>query len=463
MNAKQLRASILQHAMEGKLVNQKINEEVKVEFLPNNLSIISEEEKNIEIPPNWIWVRLADIIKVSSGKNLTKKQMNEEEPYPVYGGNGICGFYNKFNAEEKTLIIGRVGFYCGSLHLTQGRSWVTDNALITTYNNQIVLVEWLKEALAFINLKGTSQATAQPVISGGKIYPLVLAIPPLEEQKRIVDKIAILKEKIDQYDNLYEQYKFKQIQFPLDLEKSILQYATKGKLVSQVNSEEPASILVEKVKKEKEELVKQKAIKKEKLLAPIDENEIPYQIPDSWEWVRIKDLYYNEGQKKPDQKFCYIDVGCIDNKNGLITDSYNILLPEQAPSRARKIVNKGSVIYSTVRPYLKNIAIIDKTMEYETIASTAFIVMNPIQIDSEYLFYVLRSPYFNSLVESKMVGATYPAINDTNFNKLLIPLPPVEEQKRIVIKIKELFLLVKNLETNVLNTNYPVKELVLEK
>ncbi|MCA0991684.1 restriction endonuclease subunit S [Guptibacillus hwajinpoensis] len=222
------------------------------------------------------------------------------------------------------------------------------------------------------------------------------------------------------------------------LEGSILQFALQGKLVPQDPKEEPASELVERIKAEKERLIQEKIIKKEKLLPKITEEEIPFEIPETWEWVRIRDVYYNRGQKKPDKEFTYIDVAAIDNQEGALSNQLNIIDPQKAPSRARKILGVGDVVYATVRPYLLNIAVIDRNFEYEPIASTAFVVMKPILIDNEFLYFILKSPMFNYQVESKVQGVTYPAINDTNFNKLLIPLPPVKEQKRIVRAIKNI-------------------------
>src|SRR5690606_6651558 len=136
-----------------------------------------------------------------------------------------------------------------------------------------------------------------------------------------------------------------------------------------------------------------------------------------------------------------IDVGSIDNETGSINvKELETILPEQAPSRARKIVKKGTVIYSTVRPYLKNVAIIDRN-DYgkDLIASTAFAVLHPFEgISSRFLFYYLRSDIFLEYVNSKMVGVAYPAISETNFFMGLIPLPPLNEQKRIVTKLDQL-------------------------
>ncbi|WP_232294321.1 restriction endonuclease subunit S domain-containing protein [Syntrophaceticus schinkii] len=180
-----------------------------------------------------------------------------------------------------------------------------------------------------------------------------------------------------------------------DLKNKILQLAVQGKLVEHDPNDEPASVLLKKIQKEKERLVKEKKIRKSKPLPPITEDEIPFELPNGWEWVRLKDVGYDFGQKKPDKKFTYIDVGSINQEKSVLGENNNILNPENAPSRARKIVANGTVIYSTVRPYLLNIAIIDQDFIYEPIVSTAFAIVHPYNgIFNKYIYYCLKSNFF---------------------------------------------------------------------
>ena len=152
------------------------------------------------------------------------------------------------------------------------------------------------------------------------------------------------------------------------------------------------------------------------------------------------DITYNFGQKKPNKTFSYIDVGSIDNKNLRLNQEENILTSDNAPSRARKIVKEGCIIYSTVRPYLLNMCIIDKEFSHEPIASTAFAILNPFKgVFNKYLFYYLQSPIFINHVNKVMTGVAYPAINDKKLYNSLIILPPFQEQKRIVKQIELLF------------------------
>ena len=180
---------------------------------------------------------------------------------------------------------------------------------------------------------------------------------------------------------------------------------------------------------------------------PTDELEPAFKLPKHWRWVRLEAVAAPCGQKKPDTKFTYVDVGAIDNLRGIIKEDVEVIAPENAPSRARKLVSQNSVIYSTVRPYLKNIAIVDRKFSPPAIVSTAFAVLHPKDfLDHQYLYHWLRSRPFQTDVESKMKGVAYPAISDSEFWQCLIPVPPPAEQRRIVAKVDELMALCDELE-----------------
>ena len=230
------------------------------------------------------------------------------------------------------------------------------------------------------------------------------------------------------------------------LRELILELAVRGKLVAQVANDEPASVLLERIVQEKAQLVKEGKIKKPKSLPDITEDEKPFELPSGWEWCRIQEIGHDLGQKQPEGTFSYIDVGSIDKVYGLV-ESPTILEGKDAPSRARKIVTEGTVIYSTVRPYLLNIAIIDKTFSYEPIASTAFAIIHPLNgIVGNYVYRYLRSTPFVRYVESVQTGVAYPAINDKQFQMGIISVPPTTEQHRIVAKVDELMALCDQLE-----------------
>ena len=241
------------------------------------------------------------------------------------------------------------------------------------------------------------------------------------------------------------------------LKNSILQMAVQGKLVPQDPNDEPASVLLERIRAEKERLIKEKKIKREKNPSVIfkgadntpyekigDEvrslaDEVPFDIPDSWEWVRLGSIVYNRGQITPNTDFCYIDIGSIDNKNQKLNSTDTIITPDKAPSRARKLVSKGDILYSTVRPYLHNMCIIDRDFSCAPIASTGFAALTcHADLLNKYLFYYMMSPDFDAYANNtdNAKGVAYPAINDDRLYKALIPIPPLGEQLRIVSAIE---------------------------
>ena len=228
---------------------------------------------------------------------------------------------------------------------------------------------------------------------------------------------------------------------PQELKNSILQQAIQGKQVEQRPEEGTAEELFERIQKEKQRLIAEGKIKKEKPLPEITEDEKPFDIPESWKWVRLKDIVYNRGQITPQSTFSYIDIGSIDNQRQLLNKNENIIEAKDAPSRARKIVGRGDILYATVRPYLHNVCIIDKDFTYTPIASTGFAVLTcHADIYNKYLFYYLLSPVFDSYANSNenAKGVAYPAINDDRLYRAVIAMPPLSEQKRIVAKIEEL-------------------------
>ena len=229
------------------------------------------------------------------------------------------------------------------------------------------------------------------------------------------------------------------------LKKMVLHLAVSGQLVPQDPSEGTGEELYQQIQAEKAELVEQGEIRKGKILPEISEDEIPFEIPRSWRWTRVSDLGYSLGQKVPDEDFYYVDVASIDNESQHLKQP-SILTAKDAPSRARKMVKKGTVIYSTVRPYLLNTTIIENEFDKELIASTAFAILHPfVGVDPWWLLRNLTSNYFTDYTNRKSVGMAYPAINDAQFSMAIMPLPPLAEQERIVAKVDSLFVLIDQL------------------
>ena len=170
-------------------------------------------------------------------------------------------------------------------------------------------------------------------------------------------------------------------------------------------------------------------------------DEVPFEIPDTWEWARLGQIVFNRGQCTPQEDFCYIDIGSINNKQQCLNSEETVLSADKAPSRARKLVAIGDILYSTVRPYLHNMCIIDRSFSRIPIASTGFAVMTcHSDFYNKYLFYYLISPDFDAYANDtdNAKGVAYPAINDDRLYRALIPIPPVSEQYRIVAKMESL-------------------------
>jgi len=176
------------------------------------------------------------------------------------------------------------------------------------------------------------------------------------------------------------------------------------------------------------------------------DKEIPFEIPENWEWCRLASIIiYTENfdiQKylSPETIINYVDIDAIDNQKYTIREVKKKTVRELS-TRARRVLKSGFVAYSTVRPYLNNIAIIQDDLE-NYIGSTGFIVFKPYNIELKYLFYFLLTPYINVLYKEMMVGFNSPSISNEQFDKTLIPIPPLSEQQRIVKTTENIFHLI---------------------
>jgi type I restriction enzyme, S subunit len=234
------------------------------------------------------------------------------------------------------------------------------------------------------------------------------------------------------------------------LRRFILDLAVRGKLVPQETNDEPASELLKRIAKEKARLVKASEIRKPKVLPEVGDP--PFDLPQNWRWTPIREVTSDRGQAIPQAAFTYIDVTAIDKEAGVVADP-KVLEASEAPSRARKITRKGDVIYSCVRPYLLNVAVIETDFDPHPIASTAFAILDGHGlVMPRYLWIVLRSPFMVECVEENQRGQAYPAINDADFAVLPFPLPPLAEQHRIVAKVDTLMALCDRLEASLTAT-----------
>ena len=470
-----LEASLAINAKSGKRKSKK-----ETALAGSNPCDITEDEIPFEIPENWCWCRLSEYLDIRDGTHDSPKFYDNGIPFVTSKNlnDGILDFstckyiteedHKKFSArsfvEDGDILFAMIGSIGNPVIVKKKFDFSFKNmALFKRYTKEKTDMKYIFYYLSYIQfeLKRIATGGVQSFIGLGTFREMLFPLPPLAEQKRIVAAIEKFMPLIEEYGKKETQLKAINEKIGTLTKKAILQEAVQGKLVPQIAAEGNAKDLLEEIRKEKlshgldlrleaslainAKSGKRKS-KKETALAgsnpcDITEEEIPFDIPESWCWCRLGEIVYNNGQKTPDKEFSYIDIGSIDNLHQKLNDKENFVSPEQAPSRARKIVKKGDIIYATVRPYLHNMCIIDKDFEKEPIASTGFAVLACYpQINNQYLFYYLLSPsfdnYANDTKNSK--GVAYPAINDDKLYKGVIPLPPLSEQKRIVAAIEKL-------------------------
>ena len=251
-----------------------------------------------------------------------------------------------------------------------------------------------------------------------------------------------------------------QIKKDTSLRKSILQAAITGKLKidnGELRNEETGKELLDRIIEERNAKEKmshgldfanaksgKKKTKKETALAgsnPCDnipEDEIPFEVPESWCWVKGRNIFAPMEATKPQgETFTYIDTDSVNNKLNII-DNPKSLLVKEAPSRASRKLHKGDVLFSMVRPYLKNIAFVEDNFS-DAIASTGFYVMTQIGMyNPRFLYFMVLSPYVIDGLHYFMKGDNSPSINTTDIDNFVYPLPPLEEQEEIVKKVEEL-------------------------
>tara|TARA_A100001388_G_scaffold273258_1_gene254891 strand:+ start:1087 stop:2769 length:1683 start_codon:yes stop_codon:yes gene_type:complete len=501
---KKIRELVFHLAFRGLLTNQKPSDEsvdklfekinLKKKKLiesgslkkKKSLPAITDKEKPYSLPESWRWIRLPEIYYlISPGKKKIKtSDIQRSGKYPVVdqGQKFISGFSN-----DEKLVIGVPEPLIIFGDHTKNIKYIDFNFIPGADGTKIlcpivIFPSYFYNYLLHFDLEGRGYARHFKILNEN-----LIAIPPLEEQYRIVAKIDELMEicnKLEQKKESTQEAKkllltsllssltslsagkfeftksWKIIQENFDtlfttersvdqLEQTILKLAFMGKLIPQDPNDKNDITILESITKEKDQLIKEGIIKSGKSLPTISNNEKPFELPDNWVWLPLNDIGYNWGQIEPNKSFTYIDVSSINNERGIIFDP-KVLAPEEAPSRARKIIKEGTVIYSTVRPYLLNVAVVDKTFNPTPIASTAFAIIHPFKVVlASYIYYYLRSPTFINYVKSCQTGIAYPAINDKQFFSGLIPIPPLKEQRRILSKLKKFIDLCEKLKENI--------------
>ena len=440
MNTKALRQKILDLAIHGKLVPQDPNDEPASVLLER---IRAEKERLIkegkikkpkkakatcdkphypfELPKGWVWTTLGETFNLQAGKNITAKNIsskkNEDRKYPCFGGNGIRGYVAESNKIGNYPIVGRQGALCGNINLAQGEFYATEHAVVVDLFGNMDLM-WSYYALTALNLNQYATATAQPGLSVNVINDVFIPLPPLSEQKRISKSVEHWFSLIDTIETGKES-----LSATIQQAKSqILGLAIHGNLVPQDPNDEPASELLKRINPNAEITC---------------DNPQYGKCPNGWCLVKGKDLFKPMKSTKPkEEHFKYIDIDSI-NKNKQCISDVKIIESEKAPSRASRYTEKGDVVFSMVRPYLRNIALVP---EMDCIASTGFYVCSPMEILTQhYCYYLMIADYVVNGLNQFMKGDNSPSINKSDIDNWLFPIPPLQEQRRIVAKIEELF------------------------
>lgn len=455
MTPEQLKASILQYAIQGKLVEQlpseTLSESISAKALDRN-----SEDLPFEIPDKWCWCHLEDIAILHNGRAYKKAEMLNTGKYPLLRvGNLFTSdtwYYSDMELEPEKYCDNGDLLYAWSAsfgpHIWNGGKVIYHYHIWKVELRYPQMRDYLYWALAAQTdaMKRRGHGLAMIHITKAGTEKMLIPVPPLAEQHRIVAKIEELLPYVDRYAAAYEKLEQFNAKFPEDMKKSILQYAIQGKLVEQRPEEGTGEELYRQIQTEKQRLIKEGKIKKEKPLAEISEDEVPFDIPDSWKWVKLGDCTgYAQTKEKMSPKDIAGDMWSLDLED-IQKDTGAILVKTKASERKingdKVKFHKGQVLYSKLRPYLKKILVAPD----DGICTPELVPFDTYLVDENYIAYVLRSPHIDYVINSVTYGVKMPRVGTDTMTNLLIPLPPLAEQKRIVAKLEEILLLCERLK-----------------
>lgn len=492
---KKLRELILELAVRGKLVPQDPNDETasvllkkiakeKARLIKEDkikkqkpLPEINEDEKPFYLPEGWEWFRTGNVFNFQYGKALPAKSRDDSGNVDVYGSNGIVGKYIEALTNEQCIVIGRKGS-AGALNKAHRPSWTTDVSyfIVPPQGFDFDYTFLILQALKLDKLgKGI-----KPGLNRNEAYALVTALPPLNEQRRIVskvDELMILCDKLEQQqtdsnaahkiligtflatltsaadkDEFIEAWQRIAKNFDTlfttehsidQLKQTILQLAVMGKLVPQDPNDEPAIVLLEKIAKEKARLIKKGKIKEQKKLPEISEDEEPFELPLGWEWTKLGtiSLINPRNEAEDDSPASFVPMTLInpsytgehgqeDRIWGSIKQGYTHFA-------------NGDIGLAKITPCFENSkAVVFSNLKNGFGAGTTELhISRPFgkTLCARYVLLYLKSPQFLLLGETKMTGtAGQKRVPKDFFAENPFPLPPIAEQHRIVAKVDEL-------------------------
>lgn len=528
-NIQALRNKVLELAVKGKLVEQDTNDEPAKELLKRIqfekeqlikekkikkekvLSEFGDDKVPFEIPESWEWVKLGNLSSQENGDRSSKYPKEHDyvsNGIPFFGAADMIGgrlTYSerlRFISDEKFdelrsgklknedfvfLIRGAVGkmaIFNSNSHFQKG--FINAQMLIVrTFDSRInPYLKYFFTSECFNEyVEKNKSGTAITQIPAAKLKEVLVPLPPISEQERIVLKVDSVMSEIDQLEKYLERKESLEEALPKaivsaisnckneeelkgqlglviehfsavfqtpeslqELRNVILQLGIQGKLVPQDGTDEPANELLRRIQAEKELLIKAKKIKKEKALSEIEEDEIPFEIPSSWEWVRLGDItnYGNSPTVKPENipnDMWVLDLEDIESKSGeILKINYN---DTKSVKSNKSEFKKGDVLYGKLRPYLLKVLVApaDGVCTSEIIPFSGYG-----EISSAYIVAYLKSSYADKSINGMTYGMKMPRLGTSQAKNLLLPLPPTMEQQRIVNKIDSLFSVIDKLE-----------------
>ena len=492
MTPQELKSSILQLAVQGRLVEQRTEEGTAEELYrqiqeekqrlikegkikkEKTLPEITEDEVPFDIPENWKWVKLGNILSVYGGKRIPAgRKLTDTNTGHIYirvsdMKNGTVATDNLlfvpndlYDSISRYIIktedvyitvagtIGRVGKIPPEL---DGAN-LTENAdrLVFSNINQDWLIQTLDSSLIKMQIAEATTKVGQPKLAIKRIQELHIPLPPLAEQKRIVAKIEELLPYIDRYEKAWSKLEDFNKRFPGDMQKSVLQMAIQGKLVEQRPEEGTGEELYRQIQAEKQSLIKEGKIKKEKPLPEISEDEIPFDIPESWRWVRLGNVVKRNPKNNLEDSLdvSFIPMNCVSdgyrNKHTFETRKWG-----QIKKGFTHFAN-GDIGVAKITPCFQNRkSVIFRDLINGVGAGTTELSVVRIfneTIYDKYLLWFFKSDYFISNGVKSFSGTAGQQRIDKNYmTNCLFPLPPLAEQKRIVQKLEQILPLCENLK-----------------
>lgn len=486
MTAQDLKNAILQLAVQGKLVPQDPNDEPASELLKrikmekerlikeglvsidkkHTPSPIAEDDIPYDIPDTWCWVKFADIVTFYSGKT-------PERHTAEYWNNGECTWVSiadmvadGITVETKEKItktalsdcfsgkMSPAGTMIMSFKLTIGKisvlgvDAVHNEAIISIFPflDDATLKDYLFKVLPLVANGGDSKnAIKGKTLNATSLSNLMIPLPPLAEQQSIVAKIEELMPLVEEYGKAEERLTALNAEFPDKLRKSILQQAIQGKLTECDRADEPASELLKRIHTEKERLIKEGKIKKEKPLPPITEEEMPFEIPENWEWVCLDEIAQIKSSKRVFEKdyvpkgipfFRSKEIGDLQRGEEIHTQLFISQDHYENLKKAVGVPAVGDILLTSVGT-IGNTWICDGREFYYKDGNITQICYNGYFVP-QYIELFIHSALFEQQARSTVAGTAYSALTIIKLKQIILPLPPLAEQQRIVDRVNEL-------------------------